>query len=307
MDSILSDFMMVVAPTRHYDIKMLGHVIHRSLSSCTAVTEHNTILNVIFKNKSQQVITGDQINIEKQNDSFILTNIAPRTNIFTRADSHLNQEMLASNLSQVAIMIAPEPHPDTLLVDGMLAAAEQLNIKAIIINNKIDLSSLPADLIYYTNLYPVVSISAKEKTNFDKLMEALEDETTLFLGQSGVGKSTLMNRLTGKNSQKTSTLTKMHGKHTTSASTMHSLNRETRIVDTPGVRHFLPYFKQKADIYSGFKEMSTYQGQCKFHNCMHLTEPSCAVISAMEAGQISSDRYASYQKIYEIYVAENRN
>jgi ribosome biogenesis GTPase len=296
---------MVVIPTKHYDTLMRGIVTHRSLTSCTAVTESSERLHVLFKNKSQPVVTGDYIQIVKNNESYVLSSIETRTNEFVRANSHLNKEVMASNLTQIAIIMAPSPKPDLLLMDGMIAAAEYLNIKPLLIYNKIDLSELESVFTFHSDLYSFISISAKHRNNLEQLMAFLDNETTLFIGQSGVGKSTLMNRLIGEDHQKISELSKLHGKHTTSASTLYSLSSKTQIIDTPGVRSFLPFFEHQRDIIKGFKDLSNYLGMCRFHNCIHHNEPDCAVIKALESKEISASRFANYQKIYELYTASN--
>ncbi len=203
-------------------------------------------------------------------------------------------------------MIARVPATDWHLVDRYLAAAELMGCRAVLVDNKSDTSVPEADaaraqeMTVYRDLgYPSLSVSARTGAGVDGLIEALRDEIAILVGQSGVGKSSLINRLVPGADIVVGQLSaaSAEGTHTTTASAMHRLPDGGRLIDTPGVRDFVPAIVDGSRVQLGFPEIRARADECRFGNCRHLREPDCAVKRAVEAGAISPRRYETYKRL----------
>ena len=208
----------------------------------------------------------------------------------------------------IAIVCAIEPDPSLELIDHYIVAAENLSASTVIVVNKIDITD-SAKIIqsiknkYKCLPYPVFETSINKPKSLEKLLEQLKNHTCTFVGQSGVGKSTLISTLIPTieiNSQPISTGIQQ-GKHTTSVTTLYDLPQGGELIDSPGVRDFLFPKLDKEKITAGFYEIYKLGKHCKYHNCAHLQEPNCAVKNALDNGEISSERYVSYKKMMEQY------
>lgn len=228
-------------------------------------------------------------------DDGIVTELLPRRTELARPDRRGRTEVVAANMSQVIIVIAPRPEPDLGLVDRYLAAAELADIDAAIVANKQDLSRL--ELSEYATIgYPVIEASAKQPATLAALRDALRDATSIFVGQSGVGKSSLLNALIPGLKARTNALSASsgEGRHTTTASILHHLTGGGEVIDSPGVRDYAPPPVDEQRLATGFREFRQLAGACRFANCMHVAEPDCGVKTAVENGTVSARRYESY-------------
>ena len=231
----------------------------------------------------------------------LVTAVRERRNALERPDSRGKTELLAANLSRIVVVIAAEPAPDYYLVDRYICAAEMQGIAAAVAWNKADIAKeLPAELTDYAKLgYPILRTSAKDATGIAALAQALREGVSLLAGQSGVGKSSLINALIPSADVTVGKLSvaNREGRHTTTASFMHTLPGGGELIDTPGVREFAPVIADLGKVQTGFREILNLAGQCRFSDCQHMREPDCAVKKACEAGEIAERRYASYKRL----------
>lgn len=248
---------------------------------------------------------GDNVDWRREPDGTgILESVRRRVSTLRRLDSRGRPEVVAANLSQLMVVLAPHPVPDWFLLDRYLCAAELAGLKAIIAFNKIDLvDAAPAMLETYRKIgYSVALVSALEKTGLGNIEQAIGAGRSALIGQSGVGKSTLFNGLLGDNVQKIGRLSGnlRHGRHTTTTSVLHRHPGGGEIIDSPGVRNYAPYIESPGDVQRGFREFTDRRNQCRFDDCTHRAEPDCAVKSAMAEGDIDRGRYENYEKLHEL-------
>ncbi|MCX7879566.1 MAG: ribosome small subunit-dependent GTPase A [Ignavibacteria bacterium] len=235
-----------------------------------------------------------------------IINVAERETFLLRRSIVGNfEDVLGVNMNQVMVLVsASEPSYNFLTIDKVLVAVEFGGAEPFICVNKIDIadfSVISKDFEVYRQLgYDVFFISAREKIGLDQISEKLKNQTTLFVGVSGVGKSTLVNALFGTNVQKVGTLRKnLLGRHTTTSSRMLFLEENTKIIDSPGFREFNLIGIGKDDLQFYFREFEKYFQKCKYQPCTHTHEPRCAVKRAVERGKISQRRYFSYLSILQ--------
>lgn len=261
------------------------------------------------------IAVGDRVNISvNESGTAFITEILPRKNYIIRRASNLSKEshILASNLDQ-ALLIVTLFHPTTSLtfIDRFLATAEAYRVPAIIVINKIDLLTESEDIelldavsyLYKSIGYKVVTISAKTGDGIDALRSLLRGKTTLISGNSGVGKTTLINDLIPGLDLRTAAISEVHdtGTHTTTFSEMFQLPGDDGgyLIDTPGVRGFGTIEMDEYEASHFFPEIFKIGADCRFNNCTHTHEPHCAVIKALEDGLIAQSRYTSYLSILE--------
>ena len=257
-----------------------------------------------FLTKSNKIkpIVGDNVLYERLDEkTFLITKILESRSQLMRLNTKGQPQAIASNLTQILLITAPQPTPNLLLIDQFILISELMNCSLSIISNKIDITDENHhSLSIYEELgYRLVKISAKHKTNLDHLFNLLNHKTTILLGQSGVGKSTITNLLIGNNLKKTdilSTKTKK-GKHTTSSITMHRILENGYLIDTPGIENLRPNVSDIKEIENGFREINSVSERCKFRNCLHINEPDCAIKKAVKKGTITIKRYDNYKKL----------
>lgn len=273
------------------------------------LVENNEGVTSRCKKRSQleQPAVGDHVEwIQTEEGAGRVEKILARKSLLSRPAKNGNTRPVAANLNQIVVILAVKPNIDPLLLDQYLIACEFQEIAPLIVLNKVDLlddeSRQRTDEligIYKAIGYEIIEVSAEEKTGLDTLRARLRDETSILVGQSGVGKSSITNALLPDLELQTKVLSTASGlgKHTTTATTLYKLPEGGDIIDSPGVNIFgLAHITEKTLAY-GFREIRQYAEQCKFSDCMHLKEPKCAVKDNIETGHIANTRYLRYLKL----------
>lgn len=258
------------------------------------------------------VAVGDHVEIElnSQNTAFI-TAIGDRKNYIIRKSQNLSKQshIIAANVDQAFLVVTVErPQTSTTFIDRFLATAEAYSVPVVLVFNKTDLlddslmryQRMMIDL-YETVGYKCVAVSAETGEGMDGLMEMLRDRITLLSGHSGVGKSTMINRLLPGVNLRTAEISDAHntGMHTTTFSEMLPLPGGGYIIDTPGIKGFGTFDMEPEELTSYFKEIFRFSKDCRFSNCTHTHEPGCAVLKAVEDHYIAASRYQSYLSMLE--------
>lgn len=250
-------------------------------------------------------VCGDHVALEDSDRGAVIARVLPRRNEFARADRRGDKQVIAANLDRVVIVVAPQPEPSRDLINRYLVACESLQIPAAICLNKRDQITNPdlwarRERDYRELGYPFVQTSTKQANGLDPLSELLRDATSILVGQSGVGKSSIANRLLPDRELPTGDLSGSgKGKHTTTATTLYHLPEGGQLMDSPGVWEYGFWKMTPGEIAAGFIEFYEYADKCRFANCIHRVEPDCAVAEAAERGEIDPGRLASYRRIVE--------
>jgi len=258
------------------------------------------------------VAVGDVVDFEMEPDSEngVITNLHQRKNYIIRKAINLSKQaqIIAANLDQALLVVTlASPRTSLGFIDRFLVTAEAYDIPARLIFNKLDLFSdegleILADYrsIYENIGYPCFEVSALEGTNINQVQELLKDKVTLFSGHSGVGKSSLINSLLPSLDLRTHMVSEWSdkGMHTTTFAEMFELPQGGFIIDTPGIRELGIIDIEKQELGHFFPEMRERMNECRFNNCRHINEPGCAVLEALENGEIELSRYESYLSIY---------
>jgi ribosome biogenesis GTPase len=269
-------------------------------------TGSETAARYVVKGRKLRVVCGDRVALQKQSSGaeWLVTAVLPRTNVLERPDSRGRSELIAANLDCLALVLAPEPRPDFYIADRYLCAAELLPADILIIWNKSELvTSLPLELKNYRTLgYTVIATNATNGDGVAELETHFRGGTGMLVGQSGVGKSSLINCLLPSAEIRTGALStgSGEGKHTTTTSIMHTLPSGGRLIDSPGVREFAPVIHDPSRVAAGFVEIARHASACRFSNCQHLREPDCAVKEAVAENEITAHRYDSYKRLRNI-------
>jgi ribosome biogenesis GTPase len=239
------------------------------------------------------------------NDGASVESIEPRRNLIERIDNRGRPEPVAANIDRLAIVVAPEPAPDWFLVDRYWAGAQLKEIESLLVINKSDLGigALQGEIDVYLNLgLTCIETASASGSGLSALNGAIAGTVTLLVGQSGVGKSSIVNALAPAASAQTSELTRdAEGRHTTTTARWYRLGSDTAIVDAPGVRDFAPPASLVRASERGFVEIHALSVDCRFKDCRHMEEPGCAVRSAVLNGRIAARRYESYRRLFRLY------
>ena len=232
--------------------------------------------------------------------------VEPRQSLLERPDADNQIKPVAANINQIFVVAAPPPALDIDLINSYLVAAELTTIPPVLVINKIDLLEerslikLKDRLKAYEDIgYSVIYASCKQSHGLDDLVKHLQDKTSILVGQSGVGKSSLIQKLLPEEELKVGALSESSGlgRHTTTATRLYHFPAGGELIDSPGVRSFRLGHVSRSQLTDGFIEFRPYLGQCKFSDCHHRVEPGCAILEAVETNRISQERYDSYQRI----------
>ena len=253
------------------------------------------------------LVTGDRVvwRAGNQGQGVIVAQL-PRASELCRPDSRGQLKPVAANVDQIVIVFAPLPQPHANLIDRYLIAAEHAGIRPLLLLNKADLldednaAFIDSLLATYRQLgYPLLEVSAHDGAGMAELRAALDDRISVFVGQSGVGKSSLVNSLLPGVDLKVGALSELTGKgtHTTTTARLFHFPEGGDLIDSPGIREFGLGHVSRDDVEAGFIEFRELLGRCRFRDCRHDREPGCALLLALEEGRIQPQRLASYRHI----------
>ena len=254
------------------------------------------------------VVVGDEAVCEADGGYCVIVDIVPRRNYVIRRASNLSKEshIIAANVDQALLMVTlRSPETPKEFADRFLVTCEAYKVPAAILLSKVDLQDAEAvtefRAVYEGAGYRVLEVSAKEGRGVEEVRELLAGRTTLVSGNSGVGKSTLIQTIDPSLDIRTGEISDSHhkGRHTTTFSTMYPLAEGGAVIDTPGIKGFGLLDIDDAELWHYFPEMMRVAPGCRFYNCTHTHEPGCAVVEAVKAGEIAWSRYESYLKILD--------
>ena len=251
----------------------------------------------VRRGKKNDVVVGDIVDVE----AGVIESIAPRSSLLYRSDAY-REKRIAANLTQVIVVLAGVPTFSEAFLNCCLIAAEDQGLKSLILLNKADMMEPTGAALRLLDLYSrlgylVLALSAKQDAT--PLVSLLEGQTSVFVGQSGMGKSTLINALIPEASRETGEISIAldSGRHTTTHARLFHLSENSHIVDSPGLQEFGLHHLGQERIAHAFVEFRPYLGHCRFRNCRHLEEPGCAVTSAFESGKIDKRRIEIYRRL----------
>lgn len=299
---------------------MHGLIIKNTGSWYTVKTDDGCIVECKVKGNfrlkgirsTSPVAVGDYVDIIMNAEgTALISAIDDRKNYIIRKASNLSKQsqIIAANLDQALLIITiKQPETSTTFIDRFLAGAEAYRVPVVLVFNKTDLLNdderryqQQMVTLYETIGYPCIEISAETGMGIDQLQTLLKQKVTLVSGNSGVGKSTLINAIIPHADQRTAEISNAHGTgmHTTTFSEMIELAEGGYLIDTPGIKGFGTFDIEREELTSYFKEIFDFSKDCKFNNCTHTHEPGCAVIQAVENHYISVSRYQSYLNMLE--------
>jgi len=258
-------------------------------------------ISCVTRGKKSDLACGDRVEVSITSDrEGVVENILPRCSLLYRSNEY-RKKLLAANVTQIVIVVASEPSFYEDLVNRCLIAAETAEIKALILLNKSDLPTSDAALkrleLFRSLGYAVQPLSALHDAS--QLRSWLHGQTSVLVGQSGMGKSTLVNALLPEAKTRTQEISAVldSGKHTTTAARLYHLDPESSLIDSPGLQEFGLNHLTIDEVEQAFVEFRPYLGKCRFNNCRHVKEPDCAVLNAVSNGIISEFRLQSYHKL----------
>ncbi|MDR1898124.1 MAG: ribosome small subunit-dependent GTPase A [Prevotellaceae bacterium] len=299
---------------------MIGLIVKHTGSNYTVRSDDGLLYNATVRGKlrlkdmktTNPIAVGDRVIISPVSEKeAVITEVQPRKNYIIRRSSNLSRQahILAANVDRVFLVVTltlPETRYE--FIDRFLVTAEAYKIPVWIVINKIDLldtKALQEELEYFHRVYSgagyeIVEVSALKNINIDIIKSEIQGKITLFSGNSGVGKSAIINRIAPGLDLKTSAISKAHNKgtHTTTFYEMFEVG-EGFVIDSPGIKGFGLIDMDKTEIYHFFPEIFKFAADCRFGMCSHTHEPECAVKKAVKQGDISESRYLSYLKILE--------
>ena len=259
------------------------------------------------------IACGDYILVQQAKDATgeaqnVVVAVKERSNLLVKSGFAGATKPVAANIGQLVIVTSIKPKPNPYLIDRYLTAAENLPARALIVINKVDLldpetKKITDELskLYQSIGYRVISSSMEQNMGLDELSDALSNTTSILVGLSGVGKSSIVKAILpkeeiriGETSEGTG-----EGKHTTTVSALYHLKDNGIIIDSPGVRDFTPINKTQDEIIHGFIDVRKYKGACKFKNCSHTNEPECAMKQAVDKGELNQQRFKNYLRLAE--------
>jgi ribosome biogenesis GTPase len=254
------------------------------------------------------IVCGDRVRceVDRAHGEILVVEVLPRRTLLARANLRGESEPVVANITQLVVVIAPLPAPDFFIVDRYLCAATAAGVVGTVAVNKQDLEANKVAEPELAGLaqagYPHLACSARDGSGLEALRAALAGAVSVLVGQSGVGKSSLVAALLPAADVQTGELMREEeGRHTTTASRAYGLNSGGTLIDSPGVRDFAPAIDQLDARTLGFPEVARLAAECRFHDCSHMQEPDCAVIAARDSGELSARRYESYRRLRRRY------
>lgn len=273
---------------------------------CLFGNQAGTIFRCRLRANIEGLVTGDRVVWRAGQDlTGVIVATLPRQSVLNRPDIRGKLKPVAANIDQIIIVFSPLPKPSAVLLDRYLVAVELSNIEPVLLLNKFDLIGedelhiIPMIQRYRDIGYNVLTSSTKEKHGLDELYALLNQRISVFVGQSGVGKSSLVNILLPGADLKIGDVSENSGLgiHTTTSARLFHLPGGGNLIDSPGIRDFGLWHLEPNELIDGFKEFAPFLGHCKFRDCCHDKEPGCAILKAVKNGDITQLRFDSYNQI----------
>jgi len=282
-----------------------GLVIARYARHAQIESEEGTRIRCLIRPNLDSIVAGDRVVWQLESDGQgVIISRYPRHSVLGRPDKRGQLRPVAANITQMMVVVAPKPEISWSLLDSYLVLAEHLHLEACIVLNKIDLAAeeLKQQLVrqYEPLGYSILFTGRSDTKGYKHLQKALDDETSVFVGQSGVGKSSLIAHiLPGESGIQTAAISSNSelGCHTTSNSFYYHLPTGGALIDSPGVREFGMWHMPPNEIAKGYREFAPLLQHCKFRDCNHRNAPGCALLNAVKEGLITSARYNNFIKI----------
>ena len=279
-------------------------------NQCKIETADKTLIRAKSLKSVGKPLCGDKVKYKiEQNNEIVITEILPRATVLSRLNNlNPKPKQIASNIEQMIIVISANSSIKYGLIDRYLIAAEFSGFTPVIVLNKIDsideheLKNIKNNMQIYSNIgLPVFYMSAINNVGINSLLNVTANKTNIVVGQSGVGKSSIVNAILPDMPAITKEISDSNnkGKHTTTTAYLYSIPNNGKLIDSPGIREFGLWNIDKNELAKGFTEIQHIGEQCKFRDCLHQAEPGCAVVAAVNNGDISKQRYESYLSIFE--------
>ncbi len=295
---------MSLAPSSASELSPLisGQIVAAFGRHYLVESESGEILSCVMRGKKGGAVCGDQVEVQCTTiGQGVIENILPRITLLYRSNA-FREKLIAANITQIIIVLAAVPSFNEELVNRCLVAAENQSIKALIVLNKTDLieptRTAIASLSLYQELgYTLLQLSAKK--DIALLLPYLQGHLSVLVGQSGMGKSTIINALIPTADRVTAKISTAlnAGRHTTTHARLYHLNNNSHVIDSPGMQEFGIHHISNTNLAWGFVEFHSYIGQCKFSDCLHISEPGCALVQAVQDRKIDIRRLDFYHKL----------
>lgn len=296
-----------------------GKIISRYSMHADVEDTHGNIYRCNIRRNVADVVVGDNVvwregSEQMQGISGVIEAVYPRASELTRPDYYDGIKTVAANINRIFVVSAIHPQWSLNIIDRYLVVCELMKIEPIIIMNKMNLATeeqretLDKESSIYQKLgYQTLYVSAESGEGIDKLKQAMKAHCSIFAGQSGVGKSTLINHILPQAEAQTGVISENSGlgQHTTTVSQLYHLPDGGEVIDSPGIREFGLWHLDAKQITEGYREFAAFLGTCKFRDCTHLDDPGCALRQAVENGEINPIRFENYHRLIKA-LTENK-
>jgi len=291
-----------LAPDSLLTLPVRGQIVAAFGRQYLVEIANGKVLSCVLRGKKSGAVCGDQVQVKHTTvGQGVIETISPRNTLIYRSNT-IRKKLIAANITQIIIVISAVPSFDEDLVNRCLVTAENQNIKALIILNKTDLINptravLPKLSLYQKIGYTLLQLSAEK--DITPLLPYLQGHLNVLVGQSGMGKSTLINALIPDADRATAKISNTldSGRHTTTHAQLYHLDKNTHIIDSPGIQEFGLHHISNTDLAWGFIEFHPYIGRCKFSDCLHINEPNCALGRAVQENKIDPRRLGFYRRL----------